>query len=89
MDTQRYIIPPLDPTESPFTVEVQRYAPRDRKNIKHGPTRTSQITLLLVHGVGLHKECFEPMLKELFARDTEGCIFDAWSIGTPLMNEFE
>ncbi|KAF9460909.1 Alpha/Beta hydrolase protein [Collybia nuda] len=82
MDARNYIIPPLDPVKSPFTVEVKHYTRHDQMNVK-GDFGTSRLTLLLVHGVGLHKECFEPMLKELFARDMESCIFDAWSIDWP------
>lgn len=49
--------------EYPYSLCIKRYTHRD---LSAEPADTGAITLILTHGVGLHKEQWEPVLEDLF-----------------------
>lgn len=61
LDIQPFTFDPRP--EYPYLSYIKRYTHRD---LSADPADTGAITLILTHGVGLHKEQWEPVLEDLF-----------------------
>jgi pimeloyl-ACP methyl ester carboxylesterase len=63
----------------PFKIAAKRYT--------DGSCRNDGVTLVLVHGTGFHKECWEPTLEKLMALQSNAsgdrAIREAWSFDAP------
>ncbi|KAJ7628804.1 alpha/beta-hydrolase [Roridomyces roridus] len=51
-----------------------------RYSTKHSSSNSGGLTLLFGHGVGAHKEIWEPVIEDIFAMDKRRCIREAWAM---------
>ncbi|ETW87252.1 Esterase/lipase/thioesterase [Heterobasidion irregulare TC 32-1] len=76
MRSQSFVFDPL-PDGNGLKMAANRYTSGD------SPLQTAGLTLILAHGSGLHKECWEPTLSKLFqiqASEDRSCrIREAWA----------
>lgn len=61
LEVQPFIFDPRP--EYPYQLCIKRYTHRD---LSADPADSGAITLILTHGLGLHKEQWEPVLQDLF-----------------------
>ena len=74
LDISSHILPPSE--SYPFTISAKRYTAATTSN------DADALTLIFTHAVGMHKECFEPIIEYLFdmLAKTPVKVTDAWAI---------
>jgi hypothetical protein len=80
MDVETVVLPADE--HYPLHISANCYKPASRSNVDEGVT---EVTLILTHATGVHKETWEPLLQHLFSKQTNAgfTVVEAWAIEAP------